>query len=434
MHAIPATVGDALAQGPNTRPLLLLGAGALPYREPLLRQIAASYPVVLADQQPPAWAAPYVRDQLVVDLTDAEGTAAAVKQFAAQVPLSGITTYMEHHVELSASLAQMLALPGPRPAAIAACRDKAETRRVFAQRGVPSPASHLVADEDEAVATARRVGYPVVVKPRGMGGSAGVSRADSDDEVRTAYRRASVETVLGLDAHAKAGVLVEEYLAGPEISVETVVLPGGRPHIVAVTRKRLGLEPRFLEAGHLVDSADPLLSDPTVAGAVVKAVRALGIESSVLHIELRLTPRGPSLVEVNARPGGDLIPLLVHQATGVDLAQAAAALATGQVPDLTASRRGAAAVAFLYPVRSGRLTELTAPAALRHERWLERLCWTRQPGGRVVAPPHASIDDRLGHWLVTGADGAECDRRLAEVLSQVRVRVDAPVHTTSCTR
>lgn len=416
------------------QPVLLLGAGDRPYREHLLRQMAARHRIVLAAPELPAWAAPYVRDHLTVDLADTEGTAAVVKRYAAQTPVGGICTYLEHHVELSALLAQMLGLPGPLPGAVAACRDKAQTRRVFEDRGVPSARSTLVAGEADAVQTARRLGYPVVIKPRGMGGSAGVTRADHDGDVRTAYRRATSESVLGLDAHARAGVLVEEYLSGPEISVETVVLPGGAPQIVAVTRKHLGPEPRFQETGHSIDAADPLLSDTAVAGSVIHAVRALGIECSVLHVELRLTPHGPALIEVNARPGGDLIPLLVRRATGIDLAQAAADLATGSVPDLTPTRRQAAAVQFLYPSCSGEVTDLHAPAALRAEQWLERLCWTRHHGDRVTAPPNASIADRLGHWVVTGADAAECDERLTRVSSQVTARIEAPVCTTSCTR
>ncbi|MER6684634.1 ATP-grasp domain-containing protein [Streptomyces olivaceoviridis] len=389
---------------------------------------------MLADQEVPDWAVRYLHDQVVVDLADAESTAVAAKKLAERTPLSGICTYMEHHVELAAQLAAQLGLPGSSPAAVAACRDKAESRRRFAEQGVPSARSRVVADEDAAVEYAREVGYPVVVKPRGMAGSAGVLRADTDTEVRSAYSRASCETVLGLDAYAVPGVLIEEYLAGPEISAETVVLAGGEVRIVAVTRKRLGAEPRFLETGHSVDARDPLLTDAAVRAAVTRAVRALGIELGVLHVELRLTERGPVLIEVNARPGGDLIPLLVLRATGIDLAQVAAALATGAVPDLTPTRQQAAAIQCLYPAFSGEVVRLSAPAALRAESWLDRLVWTRHPGDRVCAPPHASIDDRMAHWVVTGADATECDQRLLQVLMQVEAHTEAPAYTTSCTR
>ncbi|KUL73917.1 MULTISPECIES: ATP-grasp domain-containing protein [unclassified Streptomyces] len=412
-------------------PLLVLGTGSLHYREHSLRGLAATRPLVLADDSLPGWASPYVQDVLRVDLSDAAAVAAAVKQFAEHRPLGGVCTYLEHHVELAAQLADQLGLPGHSPASVAACRDKALTRRRFHEHGVPSPRSVAVAVEEEAVHHARLLGYPVVVKPRGMGGSAGVRRADTDAEVRDAYQRATWESVLGLDAYAVDGVLVEEYLDGPEISAETVVVDG-YVHIVAITCKSLGAEPQFLETGHSVDARDPLLDDPAVSDAVTRAVRALGLTHGVLHVELRLTAHGPFLIEVNSRPGGDLIPRLVELATGVDLMAVAADLATGTDPDLALTHERAAAVAFLYPTVSGRVSQQTAPADLREEPWLERLVWTRYLGQIVSGPPRATIADRLAHWVVVGESAQDCQQRLASVRERISSQVGGPGHTTAC--
>ncbi|MFJ5645836.1 acetyl-CoA carboxylase biotin carboxylase subunit family protein [Streptomyces sp. NPDC093223] len=417
------------------RPLLVLGSGSQPYRQHSLSRLAARHPLVLADAEPPQWTRPYVRHQLLVDLTDTEGTAAAVKDLAEKMQLAGVCTYLEHHVELAAHLAAQAGLPGTSPASVAACRDKSATRRKFAEHGVPSARSVPVADEDDAVAQARLIGYPVVIKPRAMAGSAGVRRADHDGEVRDAFPAASRETVLGLDAYAPvSGVLVEEYLDGPEISAETVVA-GDQVHIVAVTRKRLGAEPRFLETGHTVDARDPLLADDAVRQTVTHAVRALGITRGVLHVELRLTERGPVLIEVNARPAGDLIPVLVELATGVDLMAAAAALATGSTPDLTPTRHRAAAVEFHYPAFSGRVAPVGPLTTLRARPWLDRLVWTRHLGELVSAAPRATIDDRLGHWVVTGDSADECRQRITEVLMELPpLTGPAAGHTTTCAR
>ncbi|WP_369228537.1 ATP-grasp domain-containing protein (plasmid) [Streptomyces sp. R39] len=436
-HTSHPTAAAPLPRTPHSagalRPLLVLGAGAQPYREFFLQSLAARHPVMLADSSLPEWSRPFVRDHLAIDLSDAEFTAAAVKEVAEQTPLAGICTYMEHHIELGARLAKQLGLPGTSPASMAACRDKATTRRLLASHNVRSARSFQVDDEDSAVAHARLLGYPVVVKPRAMAGSAGVLRCDSETEVRVAFKHASWETVLGLDAYAVHGVLVEEYLDGPEISAETVVHNNG-VHIVAVTRKTLGEEPRFQEIGHGVDSRDALLGDPAVTETVTQAVRALKVERGVLHVELRLTKRGPAVVEVNGRPAGDLVPLLVQRATGVDLMAAVADLATGAVPDLRPTRQEAAAVRFLYPAFSGRVGPLHVPVSLREQPWLERLVWTRRAGEQVTAPPLASIDDRLGHWVVTGETADECQQRLVEVLLQVTAPINPSAQATACTR
>ena len=163
--------------------VLLLGAGTRPYHEHVLRQLASVHPVVLADAEHRSWANPYTRHQLPVDLTDAEHAAAAVRHVAATTPLGGLCPYLEHHIELAARLARMLDLPGPTPASIAACRDKAESQHLFDLYDVPSARSRLVTDADEAVAFADLLRYPVVVKPRALTGGVGVVRADHADQV-----------------------------------------------------------------------------------------------------------------------------------------------------------------------------------------------------------------------------------------------------------
>ncbi|MFD9281101.1 ATP-grasp domain-containing protein [Streptomyces mirabilis] len=416
-------------------PLLLVGAGgpAFVYREFSLARLSA-HPVILADSAPPDWARSYLTHHIAADLTDPESTAAAVKAHAAQHHVAGVVAYMEHHVVLAAELAHLLNLPGSSPASMAAARDKAQSRRLFAEHGVPSARSLQAVDADEAVAHAELLGYPVVVKPRGLAGSAGVVRADNAAQARAAFTRASVETVLDLDQYAVPGVLVEEYLSGPEISAETVVLGPGETRIVAVTRKQLGPQPTFQEYGHTVDARDDLLHDPDLANVVAAAAEALDITLGVLHVELRLTADGPRIIEVNARVGGDLIPLLVHAATGIDLLRVAAALATGATPDLQPRRQQAAAIRFAYPPVTGTIEQLSIPHAIVRRAHTERYVWTRQVGDQVSAPPHASISDRLAHWVVLGSDAADCDLRADLVARHLTASISGPVTTTSCAR
>ncbi|MFE6520879.1 ATP-grasp domain-containing protein [Streptomyces sp. NPDC057794] len=411
-------------------PLLVLGAGSRHYREHALRGLAARRLIILVDPAPPAWARPYVQDEWHVDLTDTESALAALTQEARQEGAVGVCTYLEHHVELAAQLASHLGLPGSSPSSIASCRDKARTRKLWQEHGVSSAWSVPVDDQEEAVEHARLLGYPVVVKPRGLTGGVGVQRADSDTDVRQAYQAAAQESALGPYARTAPGVLVEEYLDGEEISVETVV-EGDAIHLVAVTRTQLVHGPQFLTQGHTVDARDPLLHDPVVVWTVTQAVQALGVTRGVLHVELRLIPHGPALVEVNATPGSDLIPVLVQLATGVDLVAATADLATGAAPDLTVTRQQSAAVAFLYPASRGRVTAQSATASLRRQPWLKRLVWTRHLGEIVSAPPRATVDDRLAHLVVTGDTPSHCQDRLEEALAQISSRVGA-TPTANC--
>jgi biotin carboxylase len=168
------------------------------------------------------------------------------------------------------------------------------------------PRFALVHDVTVARATAGAFGYPVVLKPRGMGASIGVVRVNGPDELDEAFRISEAAGHGGAPAY-EGGVLVEEFLTGPEISVDGALRDGGyTPFCLA--HKRIGPAPFMEEIGHLVDPADPLLTDPGLLEVLATAHRVLGVRDGITHTELKLTPRGPAIVEVNARLGGDLIP------------------------------------------------------------------------------------------------------------------------------
>jgi len=395
---------------PPRRPVLIvLGAGDRDAQAFILQQIATAHPVLLMDADPPAWTWPYTVASWAIDLRDHAAVAAAVMQIARERGVAGVMTYREHHILLAARLAEDLGLPNADANAMQACRDKAVMRRLLAEHHVPSARSYLVNDEHEAVDRATQLGFPVVAKPRGMPGSAGVLRADSDDDVRRAYEAAAEATVLGPEECAVPGILLEEYLPGPELSVECLVLAPHDVRIVAITRKAPGPEPRFLAAGHAVAADEALLAAPVVLDVATRAIRAVGITLGAVQVEMRLTPRGPAVVEVNGRLGGEQIPLLVHLATGVSMPRAAAELALNRTPDLTPNRHQCAAVQYLYPAGPSRITRQQVRA--HPDSWLERFVWTA-PVGTSVDAPAVSTADRIAHWVVTGPTAEVCDMRL----------------------
>ncbi|GHI98000.1 ATP-grasp domain-containing protein [Streptomyces olivaceus] len=417
--------------------LFLLGAGGDddgPFREFVLSRLADAHAVVLVGPQVPGWATPYLAGHIDADLTDAHESAAAVKAFTADNDVAGVMTYMERHVLACAQLAQQLGLPAGSPESMAACRDKAVTRQLLARHHVPSARALEARDAGEAVGHAGSIGYPVVVKPRAMAGSAGVVRADTPAEVRAAFELASREAEAGSAQYGAAGVLVEEWLDGQEISVETAVLGSGEVRILAVTRKLPAPAGTTQEYGHVVAAADPLLTDAALAHVIQGAVQALGLTRAVLCVEVMLTASGPRIVEVNGRVGGDLLPLLVHHALGIDLPQVAAALATGTPPQLEPTRHAAAAIRFAYPETTGVLERNAFPPGINALPFVERAVITKKSGSRVFAPPRATLADRLAHWVVTAESAVDCLQLLDEVAGHLDIAVVAPTHIASCTR
>ncbi|WP_055591509.1 ATP-grasp domain-containing protein, partial [Streptacidiphilus griseoplanus] len=308
--------------------LLVLNSGEAAYREYCLAQAAAAQPLALINPTAPTWQTPYIADHEVADTLNPRALRAAAAALARRHRIAGVMTWDEYALVPAANLAADLGLPGNSSATAVACRNKAASKAVFAAADIPSATSTRVTSLRRAAAAARRIGYPVVLKPAAHAGSIGVIKVDSADALPAAWHyTAHAATEQGREG---TGVLVEEYLAGPEISVECVTARGTTTP-VAVTRKALGPEPFFEEVGHIVIAGDPLLAQ---AGPVaVAALDALGVANGISHVEMRLTDTGPRLIEVNARIGGDLIGHLVHQATGIDLPRAAADIACNRTPD-----------------------------------------------------------------------------------------------------
>jgi biotin carboxylase len=342
----------------SEKPLLLLvGSSGRRSREFILETVSRRYALWLLQPAELTWESAYVVGNTIVDNTDIERLVAASRQVAAAHRVSGVFCYDEGLVHPAAYVSQELGLPGTPPEAIAACRDKHATRLAAERAGVPQPVSMGVRSLPEAEEAAEKIGYPVVLKPRGLAGSMGVRRADRAEEVGPAYAAASGASYPGVPVF-ETSVLVEEFVSGPEISIDAVLFDGECVPL-AVARKHVGLAPFFEELGHDVDGGDHLLYDPRLLDLLRRVHSALGFHTGVTHTEFKLTLRGPVLMEINARLGGDMIPYLGQITTGVDIAMAAADVAAGRRPDTQATRRRAAAITFLYPERDVEVESVT---------------------------------------------------------------------------
>ncbi|CBG70362.1 putative ATP-binding biosynthetic enzyme [Streptomyces scabiei 87.22] len=387
--------------------------------------MAAAYDIVLLTGAEPSWEKPHIVDHAVADLHDTTALLSAGRALAERHDLDGVVTWDEWNLVPTARLARALGLTANSVEVMRACRNKATARTLFARHGVPSAASMTARTLREAERATRTLGFPAVIKPAAAAGSIGVIRIDRPEELPAAFEFASA------GAHRSredSGVLVEEYLDGPEVSVECVT-HRGTTTAVAVTRKRLGPAPYFDETGHTVDAADPLLA--TVAPTAGAAIAALGITDGVQHVEMRLVGGRPRLIEVNARLGGDMIGHLVHLATGVDLARAAADITCGQSPDLTPTRHQGAAIRFIYPAYSG---TLTARRLTAHVGGVERVRFQRQAGDPLVLPQDGGdlYTARIGFLITTGPTAAVAEVRAQEAYRSLDVQV-APVPPTALT-
>lgn len=397
--------------------LLVIGSGAQIYREYALSAIAKKYAIVLINSSPLSWQKPYVIDYAQVPLTDEALVFEVVHQMAQKYSFSGVFTYDEPSLEIANLVAHNLHLPHNNRETIRACRDKSLMRHYWQQKAIPSAQSYLSFSLEETRKAAVEIGFPVVLKPRSMGASIGVIRVDNLQELTDAYKVAA--TTHPMFKKVPPGILVEEYLDGPEISVESAIIEG-QVHIIAITRKRLGLAPYFEEIGHVISSDEILDADKEIRNVVIAAHQALNITRGITHAEVRLTAGGPRMIEINARIAGDFIPLLVSLTHNIDLSVVGADIATGKIPSLQLYPMGTAAIHFIYPSQEIKVSSLDVDPILSRFTWINRVEWLARPGDELLLPPHSYVS-RLGFIVVTGRSVMECDEYIESALKLLHV-------------
>ncbi|MGK3944640.1 ATP-grasp domain-containing protein [Streptomyces sp. RP5T] len=301
-----------------------------------------------------------VTEVLPLDVeTDPDGALAALVERFRSDPFDGIMAGNELVVPFTARAARTLGLPGLSEQGAAVVRDKRSMRQRLAEAGLAVPGlAALERKEDWADALTLR--FPVVVKPARGFSSLGVIRVDDKEQLEQAV--SSTWELVEARSHKPAetgggsGVLVEEYLDGPEISAESLV-HRGRVRVCAVSWKGELTGPYFEETTLRAPARLPAEILAAVEAEVVAAHHAFGVDEGATHTELRLVGGvRPVLLEMGARiGGGGFMHHLVRGSSGIDFAGETVRIHLGQEPRCWSQEPVAAghAAAYLVPVGTG---------------------------------------------------------------------------------
>lgn len=244
---------------------------------------------------------------------------------SAPFPVEGVAAFRDDDLPLMADVAARLGLPFHSADVARRLVDKVEQRTALRAGGVPVPNWWEIPSRRDAEAVAQvaaRVSYPAVVKPVRGSGSWHTFPVDDADEL--------IGVLAGLaeqDA-ADEAMIVEQFIPSDPaacfhpfadyVSVETLAATDGLHHL-AVTGRFHPAEP-LRETGFFLPSALAPSVERSVLRAASEALSALGVERGCVHTEIKLTPDGPRVIEVNGRMGGGVREMLLA-ASGTDLLQ-----------------------------------------------------------------------------------------------------------------
>jgi len=252
------------------------------------------------------------------------------KDYQSKYNIKAVFTLNEYRVPLAAKVREELGIGrGISYEAAMSCRCKRVTREKLLKLGEQAVNYYLIDDETELHNAAEELGYPVVLKPSNDAGSNNVFCCKNANEVINAYRTINRESENSVGQKLEKKVLMEEFLDGPEFSVESYT-QNGITNVLAITAKKI-ISPFYpVEKGHTVPALLDKSEENNIKQLVEKTLGILGVDDSVTHTEVKYTSKGPKIVEVNARPGGDKIPVLVKAVTGYDLHKIALQLNLGE--------------------------------------------------------------------------------------------------------
>lgn len=394
--------------------IMILGAGIM--QIPGIRLARRSgWNVIVADGNKEALGRTLADHFEVVDLKDREGLLAVAKRCCELYGLDGIFTAGTDFSCSVAWVAEKMGLPGiPFETAMRAT-DKCLMREAFQKAGVPSPRFTCVSASTDPLSVLGGLDFPLVVKPVDNMGARGVRRVDSTEALVEACRSA-----IPLSRSSRA--IVEEFMEGPELSLDAVVYRG-RVTVCGVADRHIFFPPSFVEMGHTM----PTSLHPATVARIEKVfeagIRAIGIENGAAKGDIKLAPDGPMVGEIAARlSGGYMSGWTFPLSSGVEVTQAALNIAVGLPPGDLAPRLARVVAERAFISIPGKVSAVVGEPEARRLPGVSEVFVRVGPRDTVVFPKNNV--EKCGN-VITVADSREAAVQAARsALGRISIRLE----------
>ena len=387
--------------------LMIVGASVLQLPA-ILKAKEMGLHVAVVDFNPQAIGIPYADEYYNASTMDEDAVLAAAEAYhpdgimtlATDMPMRGV-----------AKASDKLHLHSISYETAVKATDKYDMIKAFKDHNVPSP-WYFVADTlDELKEHEAEVSFPCIIKPTDNAGSHGVAKVYSLQELLDNYEYAH-----SCSRHGK--VIVEEYLDGPEVSVEVMVV-NGEVNVLQITDKITTEAPHFVEMGHTQPSRLPVDVQKAIRNVTIAACKAIGIDKGPAHVEMKVTSRGPVMIELGARMGGDNITThLVPLSTGIDMVGATIRIALGEEPDIKPTMQCGSAIRY-FEVPYGTIKAIKNVEDAQCVPGVKQITFTKSVGEEST--PIQCSNDRIGFVIAQGATAEDAAKACEEAMRIINV-------------
>ncbi|MBI5622475.1 MAG: ATP-grasp domain-containing protein [Elusimicrobia bacterium] len=380
--------------------------------------------VVLAPES--TWVSRYADHTIIADTLDHAECAAKVEEAIKEHPVHGCLTFWEEAVALDGFLCDKFGWKGHPYQAAMNCRNKLLTRKALDAAGLSkfSPLWAQINSVKDLDREAKRIGFPLVLKPAWGERSQFVVRLDEIKEARDAFEYIRANMTPRFDHIYSYGteILAEGYLAGAEVDLD-ILLQDGEIKFYAFNDNFPTKEPFFIETGDAMPSRHEESDLAAVLEMAKKAIPALGLRDGAIHLEAKICTDGPRLIEANARMGGDYIYDWVNEVWGVDLIEEAARICAALPCKVKKPKEPKVHLVgnYIIPPSSGVISGLAAPE--KDPAKLHDVTLLKEPGDPVLVPPEGF--ETIGWVVGKGETYAEAEQNLEAAMRGVVAKIVA---------
>lgn len=400
---------------------LWIVSGGLEAVPGIMRAKAMGLHVVVSDGNSRAPGAAIADDFVLASTYNISATVSAAADYQRTVrPLDGVICMAADVPITVASVAAELGLPGIPVEAARLSSDKLAMKQRFAAAGIPIPWFCRIESGDHLLKMSRERGFPLVIKPVDSRGARGVLKLNPEIDLNWSYRHAR--------EHSPSGkVILEEYLDGPQISTESVLIEG-RGFTPGFTDRNYEyldhFAPNLIENGGQQPSSLSDEEQRDVKRYAENAGVAMGIQTGIAKGDMVLTKEGPKVIEIAARLSGgwfssDQIPL----ATGVDLIGAAIKLALGEnvAPEELKPRfQKGVAIRYFFPDK-GRIVAIRGVEKALEIAGVHKIDFFMNKGD--VVEPVTNHTKRVGYVITVGESREEAVETAEKAVNTITFEV-----------
>ena len=386
--------------------LLILGAGI--YQVPLIEKaremglytIAASYSgnypgLALADE---VWN---------VDTRDFE----TLIQLSRSAGIAGVCTSGTDVAIISlGAICESLGLSGLSLDCAKTVTDKASMKEAFQTAGTSTPRFYKVSSLAEALKAFEHLGSPVIVKAVDSSGSRGITKAETLQEVETAWKSA-------MNVTQKDYVLVEEFITAHEIGVDGFIYKGQIQFMLPHDKFTLTTNGTTLPEGHHF----PFHCSETLYSEILHqmnlVVQATGMDNCAVNADILVSGSKAWVLEAGGRAGATCIPELISCYCGFDYYQQMILQALGETPDFSFTRELPCMAKLLFCKHQGVITGIDEETLLNLGTSGLRISLDYPVGTQVEAVQNGT--SRIGQVIMETDDVAKLDKAMDQVRSAI---------------